>query len=143
MSKSQGTGIVLLVVPQHLGANNAVKPTAYGGGLLLTLAPLKTTLFKPMLIQTAFSFSSVVQRWVCCFSGLRLLALCRFMAFLASSHFSVSASSYCFRSAAQPWWRSAFSWAAHIFKSGRSLLAFGSNSAVKRTRILRAAYLGR
>ena len=37
MSKSQGTGIVLLVVPQHLGANNAVKPTAYGGGLLLTL----------------------------------------------------------------------------------------------------------
>ena len=33
MSKSQGTGIVLLVVPQHLGANNAVKPTAYGGGL--------------------------------------------------------------------------------------------------------------
>ena len=38
MSKSQGTGIVLLVVPQHLGANNAVKPTAYGGGLLLTLA---------------------------------------------------------------------------------------------------------
>ena len=39
MSKSQGTGIVLLVVPQHLGANNAVKPTAYGGGLLLTLVP--------------------------------------------------------------------------------------------------------
>ena len=34
-------------------------------------------------------------------------------------------------------------WAAHIFKAGRSLLAFGSNSAVKRTRILRAAYLGR
>ena len=40
MSKSQGTGIVLLVVPQHLGANKAVKPTAYGGGLLLTLGAI-------------------------------------------------------------------------------------------------------
>ena len=28
-----------------------------------------------MFIQTAFNFSSVVQRWVCRFSGLRLLAL--------------------------------------------------------------------
>ena len=28
-----------------------------------------------MLIQTAFNFSGVVQRWVCRLSGLRLLAL--------------------------------------------------------------------
>ena len=59
MSKSQGTGIVLLVVPQHLGANNAVKPTAYGGGLLLTLACEKPALFSPMLYSPAFIFSSV------------------------------------------------------------------------------------
>ena len=33
--------------------------------------------------------------------------------------------------------------AAPFFKAGRLLSAFGSNSALKRTRILRAAYLGR
>ncbi|MFC4621784.1 DUF1010 domain-containing protein [Comamonas nitrativorans] len=38
-----------------------------------------------------------------------------------------------FCSVAQLRWRSSFSWAAPVFKSGRSLLAFGSNSAVKRT----------
>ena len=46
MSKDQGTGIVLLVVPQHLGANKAVKPTAYGGGLLLTLGRVHRALLK-------------------------------------------------------------------------------------------------
>ncbi|WP_374256702.1 DUF1010 domain-containing protein, partial [Yokenella regensburgei] len=40
-------------------------------------------------------------------------------------------------------WPSAFAWVVPVFKSGRPFLAFGSNSAVKRTRILRAAYLGR
>ena len=125
-------------------ANRAVKPTRLRrAAYFRSLAPLKTTLFKPMLIQTAFSFSSVVQRWVCCFSGLRLLALCRFMAFLASSHFSVSASSYCFRSAAQPWWRSAFSQFVPVAKSKLSFLASGSNISVKPTRILRSAYLAR
>ncbi|WP_448251669.1 DUF1010 domain-containing protein [Ottowia oryzae] len=66
-----------------------------------------------------------------------------FQAFLASSACAASATSYPSCSAAPLSWPSGFSWAAHIFKSGRSLLAFGSNSAVKRTRILRAAYLGR
>ncbi|MBF6682353.1 DUF1010 domain-containing protein [Acinetobacter baumannii] len=66
-----------------------------------------------------------------------------FQAFLASSACQSSATSYLYCSAAPLPWRSAFSWAAPFFKSGRSLLAFGSNSAVKRTRILRAAYLGR
>jgi hypothetical protein len=40
-------------------------------------------------------------------------------------------------------WRSAFSWAALAFKAGRSLVAFGSNSALKPTRQRRATYLGR
>ena len=76
-------------------------------------------------------------------AGLRLLALCQFMAFLASSHFSVSASSYCFRSAAQPWWRSAFSQFVPVAKFVLSVLASGSNISVKPTRILRSAYLAR
>ena len=50
-----------------------------------------------MFIQTAFNFSSVVQRWVCRFSGLRLLALC-------------------FASTALPRWRSAFSQFAPVAK---------------------------
>ena len=66
-----------------------------------------------------------------------------FLAFLASSACAASATSYPFCSGAPLSWPSGFSWAAHVFKAGRSLLAFGSNSAVKRTRILRAAYLGR
>ena len=66
-----------------------------------------------------------------------------FQAFWASSACQPSATSYPSCSAASLAWPSAFSWAAPVFKAGRSLLAFGSNSAVKRTRILRAAYLGR
>ena len=56
-----------------------------------------------------------------------------FQAFLASSACAASATSYPSCSAASLPWPSGFSWAAHIFKAGRSLLAFGSNSAVKRT----------
>ena len=82
-----------------------------------------------MLIQTAFNFSSVVQRWVCRFSGLRLLALRWFVVFLASGPCIASASSYCFRS---PW-----------PVRSLSFLRFGSNPALKPTRILRAAYLVR
>ena len=66
-----------------------------------------------------------------------------FQAFLASSACVSSATSYHSCSAAPLPWPSAFSWAAHVFKAGRPFLAFGSNSAVKRTRILRSAYLGR
>ena len=66
-----------------------------------------------------------------------------FQAFWASSACQPSATSYPSCSAVPLSWPSAFSWAAPFFKAGRSLLAFGSNSAVKRTRILRAAYLGR
>jgi len=76
-------------------------------------------------------------------AGLRLLALRKFQAFLASSARQSSVSSYHFRSAAPLPWRSAFSWAAPFFIAGRSLLAFGSNSALKRTGLRPAAYLGR
>ena len=96
-----------------------------------------------MFIQTAFIFSSVVQRWVCRFSGLRLLALCRFQAFLASSPCAESASSYHFCSSAQPRWRSVFSQFVPVAKFKLPFLASGSNLPVKPTRILRSAYLAR
>ncbi|MBK6615896.1 DUF1010 domain-containing protein [Ottowia sp.] len=76
-------------------------------------------------------------------AGLRLRSLRQVQAFLASGARLSSATCYLSCSAAPLPWPSAFSWAAPFFKAGRSLLAFGSNSAVKRTRILRAAYLGR
>ncbi|WLP04757.1 MULTISPECIES: DUF1010 domain-containing protein [Pseudomonadota] len=96
-----------------------------------------------MLFQTAFSFSSVVQRWVCRFSGLRLVALRWFLVFLASSRCAASASSYCFGSAAPPRWRCAFSQFVPVAKSWLPVLASGSNLPVKPTRILRSAYLAR
>ena len=76
-------------------------------------------------------------------AGLRLHSLCQFQAFLTSSACAVSATSYHSCSAAPLPWPSAFSWAAHVFKAGRPLLAFGSNSALKRTGFQPAAYLGR
>ncbi len=53
-----------------------------------------------------------------------------FQAFWASSACAASATSYHFCSAAPLPWPSAFSWAAPVFKAGRSLLAFGSQLAV-------------
>lgn len=47
-----------------------------------------------MLFQTAFSFSGVIQRLAGRFSGLRLRAAWEFQAFLASSPYAASVSSY-------------------------------------------------
>ena len=116
---------------------------AFCGRLTSPVSTEENQFISPMLIQTAFSFSSVVQRWVCRLSGLRLLALRRFPAFLASSPCVASASSYCFRSAAQPRWRCAFSQLAPVAKFRLSVSASGSNISVKPTRILRSAYLAR
>ena len=69
--------------------------------------------------------------WRC--AGLRLHSLRRFQVFLASGACVASAASYHSCSTAPLPWPSAFSWAAHVFKAGRPLLAFGSNFAVKRT----------
>ncbi|WP_241524927.1 DUF1010 domain-containing protein [Simplicispira metamorpha] len=71
------------------------------------------------------------------------MALHRFPAFLTSSHFSVSASSYCFRSAVPPRWSRAFSQFVPVAKSKLSVLASGSNISVKPTRLRRSAYLAR
>ena len=112
-----------------LGLTRRSSRPAYCGRLILFVSTTENQFISPMLIQTAFNFSSAVQRWVCLFSGLRLVALRWFVVFLASSPCAASASSYCFRS---PW-----------PVRSLSFLRFGSNPALKPTRILRAAYLVR
>ena len=116
---------------------------AFCGRLTSPVSTTENQFISPMLIQTAFNFSSVVQRWVCRCSGLRLVALHRFPAFLASSHFSVSVSSYCFCNAMPPRWCCAFSQFLPVAKFRLPVLASGSNISVKPTRILRSAYLAR
>ncbi|WP_404301148.1 DUF1010 domain-containing protein [Alicycliphilus denitrificans] len=80
-----------------------------------------------MFIQTAFSFSSAVQRWVCRFSGLRLRLLRQFH----------------FLSAVPLRWCSAFSQFVPVAKLRLPVLASGSNISVKPTRLRRSAYLAR
>jgi len=96
-----------------------------------------------MFIQTAFSFSGVIQCLFCRFSRLRLHGLRRFPVFSASSPCVSSASSYRFRSVALPRWRCAFSQFVPVVKFKLPVLASGSNISVKPTRILRSAYLAR
>ncbi|WP_291220213.1 DUF1010 domain-containing protein [Dokdonella sp.] len=86
-----------------------------------------------MLFPTAFSFSGVIQRLVCRFSGLRLRAVYLFQAFLASGAFTASASSYHFSCFASPRWRSAFSQFAPVAKLGFPVLAIGSNCSSQPT----------
>jgi hypothetical protein len=116
---------------------------AYGGRLTLAVSTTENQFISPMFIQTAFNFSSVVQRLVCRFSGLRLLASRGFLVFLASGPCAASARSYCFRSAVPPRWRSAFSQFVPVAKSKLPVLASGSNISVKPTRLRRSAYLAR
>ena len=82
-----------------------------------------------MNIQTPFTFANVYPLSVWRSLGLRLRGLRQFQAFLASSPCAASASSYCFRSP--------------LPVRSHSFLRFGSNPALKPTRILRAAYLAR
>ncbi|WP_287739969.1 DUF1010 domain-containing protein [Diaphorobacter sp.] len=82
-----------------------------------------------MNIQAPFTFASVHPLGVWRSLGLRLRGLRQFQAFLASSPCAASASSSAFRS----------SWPVRSL----SFLRFGSNPALKPTRILRAAYLVR
>ena len=105
------------------GSNSAVKRTA-SPPLTLAVSPIRRSM------RTATCSSARP-----CSQG--------FQAFLAASACAASATSYHSCSAAPLRWPSAFAWAAPFSKSGRSFLAFGSNSAFKPTRLRRAAYLGR
>ncbi len=124
------------------GSNFALKRTA-SPPLTLAVSTEENQFISPMLFQTAFNFSGAIQRWVCRFSGLRLLAFYILPTFFASSPCVASASSYCFRSAVPPRWRCAFSQFVPVAKSKLSVFASGSNLPVKPTRILRSAYLAR
>ena len=119
------------VWPLGLTVRRSRPPTA--ASELKALVPLKTRFIWPMLFQPAFSFSGVIQRLACRFSGLRLWALRQFSVFLAASAFPASATRYLFASVAPLPWRSAFSWVAPFSKSGRALLAFGSNCSSQPT----------
>ena len=116
---------------------------AFCGRLTSPVSPFIFLFMQASIYSSAPPISKVspLGFWRC--AGLRLSALRKNQAFLASSACAASATSYHSCSVAPLSWSSAFSWAAPWSKSGRPLLAFGSNPAFKPTRILRAAYLGR
>ena len=124
-------------------SNSALKRTASSCRLPCFVSPLIFLFMQAYIHSSASPLSKVSPLGFWRFAGLRLRSLGRFQAFWASGACAVSATSYHSRSAAPLPWRSAFSWAAHVFKAGRPLLAFGSNSALKRTGFQPAAYLGR
>ena len=116
---------------------------AYGGRLTFAVSPLIFLFMQAYIHSSASPLSKVSPLGFWRFAGLRLRSLGRFQAFWASGACVASAASYHSCSAAPLPWPSAFSWAAHVFKAGRPLLAFGSNSALKRTGFQPAADLGR
>ena len=115
----------------------------YAFRLTLAVSPLIFLFMQAYIHSSASPLSKVSPLGFWRFAGLRLRSLGRFQAFWASGACVASAASYHSCSAAPLPWPSAFSWAAHVFKAGRPLLAFGSNSALKRTGFQPAAYLGR
>ena len=125
-----------------ISANPSSQPTA-SRRLNSVVSPFIFRFMQARIYSSASPFSKVSLWWFWRSAGLRLRLLGRFQAFWASGACAASATSYHSCSAAPLRWPSAFSWAAHVFKSGRPFLAFGSNSALKRTGFQPAAYLGR
>ena len=113
--------------------NWALKRTAFSCRLPLFVSPFIFRFMQASIYSSASPISKVspLGFWRC--AGLRLSALRKFQAFLASSACAVSAASYHSCSAAPLPWPSAFSWAAPVFKSGHPLLAFGSNCSSQPT----------
>ena len=100
---------------------------AFCGPLTLAVSPFIFRFMQASIYSSASPISKVspLGFWRC--AGLRLHSPRKFQAFLASSPCSASAASYHSCSVAPLPRPSAFSWAAPVFKFGRSLLAFGSN----------------
>ena len=116
---------------------------AYGGRLTSPVSPFTFRVMQAAINSSALPFSKVSPLGFGRCARLRLHALRQFVAFLAPGARQSSASSYLSCSAAPLPWPGAFSWVALVFKSRRALLAFGSNSAVKRTGLRPAAYFDR
>ncbi|WP_461162596.1 DUF1010 domain-containing protein [Simplicispira piscis] len=85
-----------------------------------------------MVYSPAFTFSGVYPLGVLPRAGLCLWVLRWFQAFLASSAFAASASSYHFASTASLPWRGAFSQLAHVVKLGFPVLASVPNCSLQR-----------
>ena len=126
-----------------LGLTRRSSRPAYCGRLILFVSPFIFRVMQAAINSSASPFSKVSPWGFWRSAGLRLRSLRQVQAFLASGARLSSATCYLSCSAAPLPWPSAFSWAAHVFKAGRPLLAFGSNSALKRTGFQPAAYLGR
>ena len=126
-----------------LGLTRQSSGLAYGNPLTFFVSPFIFRFMQASIYSRVSPFSKVSPLRFWRSAGLRLHSPRKFQAFLASSACAVSATSYHSCSAAPLPWRSAFSWAASVFMVGRPLLAFGSNSALKRTGFQPAAYLGR
>lgn len=120
-------------------------PPTFGFRRHLTwaLVPSYSAFMQARIYSSTSPFSRVDSLGLWHRTGLRLHALRRFAVFLASIHFLSSACIFLFCSTAPLPWRRAFSWAAPFSQSGRSFLAFGSNQAVKPTRLRRVAYFRR
>ena len=116
---------------------------AFCGRLTSPVSPLIFLFMQAYIHSSASPLSKVSPLGFWRYAGLRLRSLGRFQAFWASGACVASAASYHSCSAAPLPWPSAFAWVVPVFKSGRPFLAFGSNSALKRTGFQPAAYLGR
>ena len=116
---------------QHLTLQSS--GLAYGNPLTFIVSPFIFRFMQARIYSSVSPFSKVstLGFWRC--AGLRVLALRRFQVFLAPSACASSAASYHFCSASPLPWLRAFSWAAPVFKSGRPLLAFGSNCSSQPT----------
>ena len=126
-----------------LGLTRRSSRPAYCGRLILFVSPFIFRVMQAAINSSALPFSKVSPWGFWRSAGLRLRSLRQVQAFLASSACQPSATSYHSCSAAPLPWLSAFAWVVPVFKSGRPFLAFGSNSALKRTGFQPAAYLGR
>ena len=116
-----------------LGLTRRSSRPAYCGRLILFVSPFIFRLMQARIYSSDSPFSKVFPLGFWRSAGLRLHSPRRFRAFLTSSACTASASSYHFCSVAPLPWRGAFSWAAPVFKSGRPLLAFGSNCSSQPT----------
>ena len=123
-------------------SNPSLKRTA-SQPLSSNVSPFTFRVMQAAINSSALPFSKVSPWGFWRSAGLRLRSLRQVQAFLASSACQPSATSYHSCSAAPLPWLSAFAWVVPVFKSGRPFLAFGSNSALKRTGFQPAAYLGR
>ena len=116
-----------MLTSPSLTSNRHSSGLAYGNPLTFIVSPFIFRFMQASIYSSGSPFSQVSPlRFRRC-AGLRLHSPRKFQAFLASSPCSASAASYHSCSVAPLPRPSAFSWAAPVFKFGRSLLAFGSN----------------